>query len=165
MSVGYVKGVPEAIAALEQFVPDLHDDITDEMKSVADDMAAQVEGNMPGDAPMSGFNHEGRTSWSNRGGASAQEVEGWVAGAGDWPVYKIVLSGPAACMTDIAGAGSRGMTPEGANMTSVLNSRFGRASRWVWPVAKANMGKVENAMSDAADAASEQASAKMSKGS
>jgi len=61
------------------------------------------------------------------------------------------MGGYASAVADIAGAGGRGSSLSGANMIDVLNSRVGRASRWVWPTAKAHEGRVVRKMESACE--------------
>jgi hypothetical protein len=155
-TLGRVEGVEEVHAALAKFAPELYDELKSKMRNAAEQIASAIDSAVPGSPPMSGFNHYGRTSWNaGKGPAIAVEETASMPYAGDWPVYRVMLTGAATVMTDIAGAGGGGMSPSGANMIGVLNQREGNASRWVWPVAKAAQGKVQSAMSAAADKAAE----------
>lgn len=150
--LGKVQGLDQVIKTLDSLKPELYDAITERVQGAAEEVAKSVDRSMPNDAPMSGFKHSGRTSWDAKGSASA-EAENTTIGSNDvdWPVYRIVLGGYASAVTDIAGAGSGGSTGSGVNMIDVLNSRFGRASRWVWPVAQRHERRIVMEMQTACD--------------
>lgn len=161
--VGKVKGLDEVIAVLDEVRPKLHETIIEKMESEAEELANRVTAAIPNEAPMSGFgDHRGGTNWANRGGAKAKPSGLRTGAAGvEWPVYKIILTGYASAVGDIAGAGSAGKIPQGINMIAVLNARQGRASRWVWPTAERHEAKIERRMGEAADKVSEKANAKL----
>lgn len=142
--IGNVEGLEEVYAALEKFKPDLQKALVEKMEAEANALVQAIDGATPGVAPMSGFEHSGRTSWARRGHAYVKPGAPKVgAGGKEWPVFKVAMGGYATAVADIAGAGSSGHTASGQNMIGVLNSRLGRASRWVWPTAKAAVGRIE----------------------
>ena len=160
--VGKVTGTKEVAAALDDMPADLYAEICDMMKSEADAVAGGIDSAMPGSAPLSGFEHGGRTSWGNRGSARTYRESSRVAGnAREWPVYRIALGGYSSAVTDIAGAGSGGKTLQGQAMISALNARSRSASRWVWPVAKAHEPRIQARMEAAADKVGRQITAEL----
>ena len=155
---GKVTGVKECIAALEQLEPELHDLLLSQVRGSAQAAAAAVSGALPAGAPLSGMEHDGRTGWNNLG---AEAVEDDGEDNRGWPIYRIMLTGGGAAMADIAGAASGGISESGQNMVSYLNMREGRASRWVWPVARQNESKFVAGMQNAVDKASDATTAKL----
>ena len=163
--IGQVEGVQEVLNALDQFAPELHESLVSGMGNAANAIAGAVESALPGEPPTRGFNHYGRTGWnSNRGGAEAIEEPGGMPGtSGDWPVYRIALTGAAGQIADIAGAGGRGSSIQGQAMIAALR-RHGDPSRWVWPTAKGATGKMVSAMEAACDKAEDATTAKLAEG-
>jgi len=153
--IGEVEGREEALKILNDLKPRLYNELVERVREEAEAVADAVNRAMPNSAPMSGFVHGGRTSWAEKGEASAKAQHTLVqtgSGTAEWPVYKISLGGYASAVADIAGAaGASGASLEGANMIAVLNSRVGRASRWVWPVAKRHEAAVVRKMEAACD--------------
>lgn len=162
--IGKVEGKAEVLAALDNLKPALYKELVvrmeDEAKAIADD----INRAMPNTAPLSGFDHAGPTSWANKGSASPKSAGMVDTEQGDWPVYKISLGGYASAVCDIAGAGSRGVTEQGTAMIAMLNSRVGRASRWVWPVGKRHTRQIERKMEAACDKVGDQMSARLKVG-
>jgi len=159
--IGDVTGVPEVLAALEKFGPDLHAELIAQMRNTASSVASAIDGALGSDAPISGMGHYGATGWySNRGSAEAVEETGSMPYAGDWPIYRVMLTGVAGPMADIAGRGGRGNSIQGQAMIAALN-RHGQPSRWVWQVAKGSEGRMTASMSSAADKAADTTSAKI----
>ena len=160
LDIGKVTGVRETMAALDQLRPELHEEMEGVVNSAGKGLADAVNANIPGDPPMSGFDHGGRTSWGRRGSAKVDEGSG-SRSDNEWPVFKVVLTGAASSMTDIAGAAGGGDTDSGRQMTAVLNARNGGASRWVWPAALSFENRIESAMEDAAESAADTVSDKI----
>lgn len=146
---GKWQGVEETLNALDGMVPELHEQLVKKVDAAAKEIAAAVEAAVPGDAPMSGYEHDGRTGWpSGRGEAYAARYDRTKPSDSEWPIYRVGMSGASSVMADIS---SQGNTRSGEEMVAVLN-RVGRASRWVWPTGKANVGKIISRMESAVEA-------------
>lgn len=148
--IGKVEGLDEVYRALDEFRPNLKDQLVERMESAAQDLAATINRKIPETPPLSEFgSHKGETSWERKGEASISP-QGSRAGAAaqEWPLYRVSLGGYASAVTDIAGAGGRGNSMQGTNMIGMLNSRVGRASRWVWPSAEAHESRIERNMTE-----------------
>jgi hypothetical protein len=157
--IGQITGLEEALRVLDDVKPRLQKTIVEKMGAEADQLAADIEGKLPRNAPLSGFIHSGRTSWARKGTTSAQRQSTSIAvGQVEWPIYKIMLGGYSSSIADIAGAGGNPMTAQGQGLIAGLNARYGRASRWVWPTAERHIGRVQMRMQMACDEIGEKVS-------
>lgn len=117
-----VRGVKATLSTLREFDDDLYWRTVNKMKSAAKPLAAAIDGNFPQSAPLSGFDHNGRTGWRR---PKVTEIK--VGGkrnkrTGEWPLVRIVIRDAARAIFDMAAAG---------NLNTAL-SRYGSASRAAW---------------------------------
>ena len=143
-----VYGVQETMRALREIEPKLRTEAIKTIKMAAEPLRAEVAGSLPTSAPLSGMDYSGRLGWGARGSAKVMTKYGGRRSRDRdvWPLVRIVLTGAAASIWDIAGRGSSGHTASGQAMISALNSRGGSASRTVWPTVEARLAAVQVAV-------------------
>lgn len=141
-----VRGVQQTKALLDKMPREMVEAAAEEVGRMRASVGRAVEARIPSGPPLSGFDHHGRTGWANgRGRVITEKGDGKRRGSNEFPLCKIILTGAAAVMTDMAGAGGGGKTRQGQAMTRGLSSRYGRASRWVYPAVEAQVRQVEKA--------------------
>jgi hypothetical protein len=118
-----VYGLRETMAQLRQLDKELYKAAMAEMKQAAEPLKMAIHQSFPSQAPLSGFDHNGRTGWSKRkkpavkfGGRKYKSGKGW-------PLLRILVNDAPGQISDMADNGSLG-----AN----LSARYGGASRFVY---------------------------------
>jgi hypothetical protein len=145
MAISRVSGVADTVTILRKIDKDIVNQARRDLRTGAKPVANAVKSAIPTDAPMSGMVHNGRTAWKPSGVkvtvrtnfSKKAQREGFslvsiVAGSR----AKFAQGSALFAITDIAGRKAKGKTASGRNMIQVLNSRKGRASRFVWPAAE-----------------------------
>jgi hypothetical protein len=61
-----VKGLAETLRELGKVEPDLRRTLNREIRNVVKPLVDDINSRIPGDAPLSGMEHQGRTGWANR---------------------------------------------------------------------------------------------------
>lgn len=152
-----VYGVRDTMRDLRRLEPEIYKQTMREIKQAAKPLQVAAQANIPTDPPLSGMGHQGRTGWSkknarvsiNTGGRSRKKAGGY-----EWTLIKVRLNGASGGIFDMAGRASAGSTPQGQNLVAVLTSRFGGASRAMWPAAQAKLDTVQGEVIDAVRKAS-----------
>lgn len=152
-------GLRETMTTLRRDMPkEMYWASMNEIKAAAKPLADAVNASVPASSPFAGrshdgFDHNGRTSWRKRGKATVKYGgRKYRARPDAWPLVRIVFSGAAGEMTDLA-----------ANGTLAANLG-GTPSRYIWPAANAHIGDVEQAVKAAADKAAERVNRKLAHG-
>lgn len=135
-----VVGVKEALATLQALDKRTRRQITRDFATIAKPMVETAQNMMPNKPPMSGWAREYKPT--GRYGRSGQPILPWEAGA-ELRMVKAFTSGKrknaaifgmkwnsaTARLFDMSG---KSRTPQGAQMVSVLGSRYGSPSRIMW---------------------------------
>ena len=145
-----VRGVQETLRDLRTLEPTLYKATMRTIKRAAKPLQSAAQGALPASAPLSGFAHGGRTGWS-RSAARVSVNTGGRKSGGTWTLVKVRLNGAAGSLFDMAGRGSSGDTPQGAALVENLTSRYGAASRAMWPAAEHQLPTVQRQVVAAID--------------
>ena len=127
-----IYGVRETLAELRTLDKKAQLAAVREMKSAAQPLANAIAAYIPHRAPLSGFNHLGRTGWNR---AEIWDVKIKYGGRrrknrDEWPLLSLRLESAPAMIFDMAGRKSSNQ------LASKLSDRFGSASRAAWRPAK-----------------------------
>lgn len=143
-----VYGVQDAMRTLRAISPAIQRQSVKDIKAAAEPLRAAVAGALPSAAPLSGFDHSGRTGWGARGSAAVKTKYGGRRrrDSDSWSLVSIVLTGAAGSIYDIAGRGGSGSTPQGAAMIDGLTAVGGSASRAVWPTVESRLVLIQAAV-------------------
>jgi hypothetical protein len=155
-----VLGVQEAMRTLQALDPAIKREAVREIKAAAEPLRSAIQSRIPGEAPLSGMVHKGRTGWTKSGTKVATKYGGRARARGGrdvTPLVSVILKGAAASIYDMAGRGSSGSTPQGQALVSGLTARGGSASRAAWPAADASLGQIQAAVMEAIRKAAAQA--------
>lgn len=138
-----VVGIKEALAHLNTLDKKIRRQITVEFRELASPLVMQAKEDVPGKAPMSGWNRSytpGKSSddilpWS---GSEAYKITSFVSGKRPKSIggrtrslaaFGVKWASRDAILFDATG---QSHTKQGAQMLSVLNQRFGKPSRVMW---------------------------------
>lgn len=148
---GEIDGVAETLRALRRIDPDLRREVPDQIKNTAGATALvnTIRQRQPNTAPLSGWARYKRRPWQPgriRNGIRLQFRGSRPRGApaGSWPVLRVRSTNAAQNLFELAGRKSSGRTPSGQAMIRNLESRYGRASRTIWPEVEKAAGDIEN---------------------
>lgn len=148
MAAQQVIGVRDTLSMLRTVDKSLYWQAVGDIKRAAAPLALAVKGNVPASAPLSGMDHKGRTGWRARGATRVTTKFGGRVKRGpvqEWPLVRVVLSGAAVSMYDMAGRGSANQ------LGAALSARNGAPSRAAWPAAQAHLGSVQAAVEAACE--------------
>jgi len=138
-----VRGLKEALRDLQKLEPELRKEINKDIRKTVRPLVDNINGRIPGSAPLSGMNHSGRTGWTrrkpvaikidaraprNRPNRPFQSIVSVVrVGTKDAPTAIVDMAGK-------AGGGSSRRAPQyrRPNFASALSSRLGGPSRFMW---------------------------------
>jgi hypothetical protein len=123
-----VYGVRETLAELRQLDKRAQLACVREMKSAAKPLANKVAAYIPHTAPLSGFDHLGRTGWNR---AEIWDVKIKYGGRrrknkDEWALVSLRIESAPGMIFDMAGRKSNNL------LASKLSARFGSASRAAW---------------------------------
>lgn len=156
-----VVGVRETLAELATLDPKLRRATLAEMRKAAGPMVAAVSAALPAGPPVSGMSR-GRTAYGPNARKASAKTGGRKSKSRDsWPLLSVRAASPAASLFDMAGRGSHGKTPSGQTLIGALTSRYGSASRAVWPAAEKTAPVVTQAVRKACDDAARQVSVRL----
>jgi hypothetical protein len=148
-----VSGLKEALKTVNSLDKKIRRQLTKDFENAADPMLQAMRAAVPAAPPLSGFATKSRTQWKknetkniklkldtrrarNRNLAKGAQYE-------SVGVVKIRTMSPGLAILDMAGKrGSK--SDRGAAMVENLTSRFGNASRIMWPSAEAKWQEVQN---------------------
>ncbi len=139
-----VEGVREALKALKEIDPKLRTATNKRVRKSVVPLQNAVRARIPGVA-LSNWN-SGRYGFE--GGAAASGVKVKIGGSKSakkmtWELVTLRQSNAGGSVFDMAGRKSSGGSPQGRAFISNLNSRFGAASRSMWPAAEAELPRVQ----------------------
>jgi hypothetical protein len=147
-----VSGLKEALKTVNSLDKKIRRQLTKDFENAADPMLQAMRAAIPAAPPLSGFATKSRTQWKknetkniklkldtrrarNKNLAQGAQYE-------SLGVVKIRTMSPGLAILDMAGRrGSK--SDRGAAMVEGLNSRFGNASRIMWPAAEAKWQEVQ----------------------
>lgn len=143
-----VYGVRETIAQLKALDTSLRKQAINDIKAAAEPLRADIAGRIPTTAPLSGWDHKGRTGWTKKN-TKVTTNYGGRKGRGrreTWPLVRVTLKGSAASIYDMAGRGSDGNTAQGR---ALIDNLGGNPSRAAWPAAEQKLPQVQSAVLEA----------------
>lgn len=150
-----VYGVRQTMAELRALEPKLRTQAIKDVKAAARPLEQGVQSRMPGEPPLSGFAHKGRTGWTSSGRRVRTKFGGRKGSGTEWPLLSVIVSGASASIYDMAGRGS------GSQLASALSGRHGKPSRAAWPGAEANLSAVQASVLAAITKVQQQANPKL----
>lgn len=140
-----VYGVRETLAELRTLDRKAQLACVREMKSAAKPLADKIAAYLPHHAPLSGFDHLGRTGWNR---ADVWQVKTKYGGRkrknkDEWSLVSLRIESAPAMIFDMAGRGSSNL------LASKLSARFGSASRAAWRPAEEMFRETAKAIEEA----------------
>jgi hypothetical protein len=147
-----VYGVRETLAELRTLDKKAQLACQREMKSAAKPLANKIAAYLPTTAPLSGFDHLGRTGWND---AAIWDVKIKYGGrkrkdANEWPLLSLRLESAQAMIFDMAGRKTTNL------LGSKLSARFGSASRAAWRPAAELFEETAKAITEALEKATKE---------
>lgn len=142
-----VVGVKETLRELSKIEPELRKEIVSDFKQVVKPVIDEVRGALPSQPPLSGFARSWKAGkifpWSTAivSKSVAAKVDTRKRG-NSLAVLKVVMKSAGGTVADMAGKRG-GSTTSGQIMIDRLESRYGRASRFMWPGFERRQGDVE----------------------
>lgn len=144
--------VKNALKTLKQLEPDTYKILTKDIKGTAKDLASQIASKVPTVAPLSGFDHDGRTKFRKVKAKGSFTPSKKNLDGGQVPLVSMALDGDVGFfISDLAGARGKvwkkrtpaygnhdkghAVTTQGQKMIEALNARYGysgKAGRWSW---------------------------------
>lgn len=147
-----VKGLQETLRTLNKLAPTLRRQFTRDVKTAAAPLVDHIKQRLPESAPLSGFDHNGRTGWRpNRNHSVDVKINtsrsrrrtGFVT-TEEISVINIRGKGAALQIVDMAGRGGNvARNPQRAR-PNMVDSLGGSPSRFMWPSAEAGIPKFQN---------------------
>lgn len=140
-----VYGVRETLAELRTLDKKAQLACVREMKAAAKPLAGKIASYLPHEAPLSGFDHMGRTGWNR---AEIWDVKIKYGGRkrrnkDEWPLVSLRLESAPAMIFDMAGR--KNNNP----LASKLSGRYGSASRAAWRPAEELLLETAKAIEEA----------------
>jgi hypothetical protein len=147
---GEVENVPQTLRALRQVDPELRKRVPDEIKSYAQPMLAELKAELPAEKMLSGWSKRGRTGY--RPGSARWKTTLQFRGSrprnspvDSWPVLRVRSKHLALIIADTA---RKGRTPQGRAMVAALDRKYGKSSRFVWPVVERHARDIERGIEE-----------------
>jgi hypothetical protein len=156
-----IVGLKEALRELNQLNPQMRRQVTKDFQKITAPVVAAAKENLPTNPPMSGWAKGWKTpsgfqmlpssGWS--GSTAGKFVKSQVSGkkprqyAGQMQnaaVFVVKFAGMVNTVFSVAGRKNSGNSKQGQNMIKVLEFRYGKPSRVLWPAYEANKTEVEN---------------------
>jgi hypothetical protein len=166
MAQTQVYGVRETLAEIKKIDEALYWECVTEIKAATKPLVGALGMEFGFGAPLSGMNHNGRTGWkspkiqSKFGGRRPRDAD-------QWGLVKIVISGAAAQISDLAAKSSNGQTTRqygwkngqrthkvNGQGTAMVANLPGKPSRYVWPIVDSFMPMTTRAILAAIESAS-----------
>ena len=140
-----IYGLDIVIKELNQTEPELVKQMRKDLVTEIKPLYQMIKSNIPTTAPLSGFNHYGRTGWKKNPvkvtGKAVTRSRGQRTN-----LVSIRTTSAAVEIADMAGRRKNGNTPQGTAMIAALRSRFGAASRFVYPAVEKEIPKVRQSL-------------------
>lgn len=150
-----VRGLRETLLEIRELDTLIFKQVKKNIESAVSPLATKVQAAIPTTSPLTGFNHDGRTSFKS----SENKVKvktSFKRPRANRPLslLKIVVTGVGINIIDMAGRRSSGKTVEGKAMITALNMKVGRASRFLYPAVEKNMSLIDRTLQQALEDAS-----------
>lgn len=138
-----VQGLKETLRDLQKLEPELRKQINKDIRRTVKPVADFINSNIPGQAPLSGMDHSGRTGWRNRKAVAikldARKPRRYVDKPGRTitSVVRITTKDAPTAIVDMAGkaGGGSSRAPQARrrpNFDNALSARLGAPSRFMW---------------------------------
>ncbi len=153
-----VKGLGETLRDLGKVEPELRRTLNREIRNVVKPLVTDINARIPSTPPLSGMAHNGRTGWDNRklvviklDARKPRRRPNNPTNFSDVSVVRITTKGAPVAIADMAGkaGGSRSRREpkyQRPNFATVLDSRLGGASRFMWRDIENKLGPVNAEM-------------------
>jgi|DEB0MinimDraft_3_1074331.scaffolds.fasta_scaffold02847_4 hypothetical protein len=155
-----IVGLKEALRELNQLNPQMRRQVTKDFQKITAPVVAAAKQNLPSKPPMSGWAKGWKTpsgfqmlpsgGWS--GSTAGKFIKSQVSGkkpreyAGQMQnaaVFLVKFAGMVNTVFSVSGRKNKGNSEQGENMIKVLEFRYGKPSRVLWPAYEANKAEVE----------------------
>jgi hypothetical protein len=143
LEVGNIQGLDIVIRELNNFEPGAVKTMRKEIITEIRPLYASIKSSIPRVAPLSGFDNQGRTGWPKRN-VKVTGKTNFRSRAGKHSLVSIRTASAAVQIVDISGRKGKGRTESGQAMIANLSSRFGKASRFVYPAVEKEIPRVQN---------------------
>lgn len=150
-----VNGLKEALKDINKINPKLRKQFTKDFTAACQPLIDEARSNVPTAPPLSGMenNWKGKQLWTGREAkdirakidtrrARARNLQKGVQYE-SMGVVKVVAKGRAMSIFDMAGSRDKPTGDRGRVFIDVLNQRFGKASRVMWPASELTLSKVQ----------------------
>jgi len=149
-------GLKEALRDLGKLDPALRREIGKDIRQVVKPLVDTINGRVPGNAPLSGMNHNGRTGWRRRRTVvtkvDARKPRRHVnrPNYSTLSVVRVGTRDAPTAIVDMAGkaGGSSSRARPGRARPNFSGALGGTPSRFLWPAADRNLGAIERNLED-----------------
>jgi len=152
-----VVGLKETLRDLNKLDKELSKEIRKDIRAVVQPLADAINAEVPGGAPLSGMDHNGRTGWNNRKKVAVKLDTRKPRKYIDRPgrtvtnVVRVTTKDAPTAIVDMAGraGGQASRAPQARrrpNFASALNSRLGPPSRFMWRTAESQLDEIQRNM-------------------
>ena len=136
-------GLKEALRDLGKIDPTLRREIGKDIRQIVKPLVDTINGRVPGAAPLSGMNHNGRTGWQRRKAVAIKLDSRKPRNHPNRPfqdivsVVRVSTKDAPTAITDMAGKAGGGQSRATAprrrpNFAPALSARLGQPSRFMW---------------------------------
>lgn len=152
-----VVGLKETLRDLNKLDKELSKEIRKDIRQTVQPLADAINNSIPGGAPLSGMEHNGRTGWNNRKKVAVKLDTRKPRRYVDRPgrlvtnVVRVTTKDAPTAIVDMAGraGGSQSRAPQARrrpNFASALSSRLGPPSRFMWREADNMVPEIQRQM-------------------
>jgi len=149
-----VVGLKETLRDLNKLDKELSKEIRKDIRNVVQPLADAITQSVPGGAPLSGMDHNGRTGWNNRRKVAVKLDTRKPRRYVDRPgrtvtnVVRVTTKDAPTAIVDMAGraGGNASRAPQARqrpNFASALTSRLGPPSRFMWRTAEGQLDEIQ----------------------
>jgi len=166
-----IKGVAEAIRTLNKVEPGLRRKMVKELRDAVKPLVEDINSSIPGEAPLSGMVHNGRTSWNRRKtvvtkvDARKPRRHNNKPGYNMLSVVRVGTRDAATAIADMAGkaGGGSSRAPLSRRRPNFASQLGGTPSRYLWPAAERNLDAIERNVAEIAKEIQTQANKELMK--
>jgi hypothetical protein len=152
-----VVGLKETLRDLNKLDKQLSKEIRKDIRKVVQPLADEINQQVPGNAPLSGMAHDGRTGWGNRRKVAVKLDTRKPRRYVDRPgrivtnVVRVTTKDAPTAIVDMAGraGGTASQAPQARrrpNFAPALTSRLGPPSRFMWRTAEGQLDELQQNM-------------------
>jgi hypothetical protein len=152
-----VVGLKETLRDLNKLDKELSKEIRKDIRDVVQPLADAINQAIPGGAPLSGMDHNGRTGWGNRKKVAVKLDTRKPRRYVDRPgrtvtnVVRVTTKDAPTAIVDMAGraGGQSSRAPlarRRPRFASALNTRLGAPSRFMWATAEGQLDEIQRNM-------------------